>query len=135
MRISQHETLAMTHGLLVFLADSDRRQQEPAEIVFSLPKIETIAQLCFNPYTTESPTTWAKLVRVEVSTQTPEKGFEPVGEFTLHNRRGEHNQPPLAEQCFDISPVQARYIRLHLLSNHGGGYIEMGEFMAYAASK
>ncbi|MGB5615338.1 MAG: discoidin domain-containing protein [Desulfobacterales bacterium] len=111
------------------------RNTEPAEIVFSLPKIETIAQFCFNPYTTESSTTWAKLVRVDVSTQSPEKGFEPVGEFTLHNRRSEQNQSLLAEQCFDISPVQARYIRLHLLSNHGGGYIEMGEFKAYAASK
>jgi hypothetical protein len=111
------------------------RNTEPAEIVFSLPKIETITQFCFNPYTTESSTTWAKLVRVEVSTQSQEKGFEPVGEFTLHNRRSEQNQTLLAEQCFDISPVQARYIRLHLLSNHGGGYIEMGEFMAYASSK
>jgi len=110
------------------------RNTEPAEIVFSLPKVETIAQFCFNPYTTESPTTWAKLVRVEVSTQSPKKGFEPVGEFTLHNRQRKQNQPLLAEQCFDISPIQTRYIRLHLLSNHGGGYIEMGEFMAYAAS-
>ena len=111
------------------------RNTEPAEIVFSLPKIKTITQFCFNPYTTESSTTWAKFVRVEVSSQSPEKDFEPVGEFTLHNRLSDQKQPSSAEQCFDISPVQARYIRLHLLSNHGGNYIEMGEFMAYAASK
>ena len=111
------------------------RNTEPAEIVFSLPKIETITQFCFNPYTTESSTTWAKLVKIEVSTQSPEKGFEPAGEFTLHNRRSGQAQTPLPDQCFDIPPTQAKYIKLHLLSNHGGNYIEMGEFMAYAAVK
>lgn len=109
------------------------RDRSPAEIVFSLPKIEAITQLCFNPYTTESPNTWAKLVKVEVSTESPEKGFAPVGEFTLHNRQSQ-GRTPLADQCFDIGAVQARYIKLHLLSNHGGGYIEMGEFKAYAAA-
>ena len=65
------------------------RDRNPAEIVFSLPGIETITQLCFNPYTTESPNTWAKLVKVEVSTESPEKGFVPVGEFTLLNRQNQ----------------------------------------------
>jgi hypothetical protein len=111
------------------------KNSEPAEIVFSLPKIETITQFCFDPYTTESSTTWASLVKVEVSSQSPEKGFEPVGEFTLHNRLNEQGQTPSAAQCFDISPTRARYIKLHLLSNHGGNYIEMGEFMAYAAAE
>jgi len=111
------------------------KNRNAAEIVFAIPKTETITQLCFNPYTTESPETWAKLVKVEVSTQAPEKGFVPVGEFTLHNRRGQEKQTPLPDQCFDIAPTQARYIKLHLLSNHGGYYIEMGEFKAYSAAK
>lgn len=111
------------------------KNRNPAEIVFAIPKTETINKLCFNPYTTESPETWAKLVKVEVSTQSPEKGFVPVGEFTLHNRRGQEKQTPLADQCFDIAPTQARYIKLHLISNHGGYYIEMGEFKAYSAAK
>ena len=109
------------------------RNREPAEIVFSLPKIETITQLCFNPYTTESPKTWAKRVTVEVSTESPEKGFASVGEFRLHNRQGQ-GRTPLADQCFDIGAIQARYIKLHLLSNHGAAYIEMGEFKTYAAA-
>jgi hypothetical protein len=111
------------------------RNTDPVEIVFSLPRIETITQFCFNPYTIESSNTWAKLVKVEVSTQSPEKGFEPAGEFTLHNRRSRQAQTPLPDQCFDIPPTQAKYIKLHLLSNHGGNYIEMGEFMVYAAVK
>lgn len=111
------------------------RDRNPAEIVFSLPKIETITQLCFNPYTTESPNRWAKLIKVEVSTESPEKGFAPVGEFTLHNRQSQDKQSPLTDQCFDIGAVQARYIKLYLLSNHGGGYIELGEFKVYSAVK
>jgi F5/8 type C domain len=111
------------------------KNRNAAEIVFAIPKTETITQLCFNPYTVESPETWAKLVKVEVSTQAPEKGFVPVGEFTLHNRRSKEQQAPLPDQCFDIAPTQARYIKLHLLSNHGGNYIEMGEFKAYSAVK
>jgi hypothetical protein len=111
------------------------KNRNSAEIVFAIPKTETITQLCFNPYTVESPETWAKLVKVEVSTQSPEKGFVNVGEFTLHNRRSQKQRTPLADQCFDIAPTQARYIKLHLISNHGGSYIEMGEFKAYSAAK
>ena len=111
------------------------KNRNAAEIVFAIPKTETITQLCFNPYTVESPETWAKLVKVEVSTQAPEKGFVNVGEFTLHNRRSQQKRTPLADQCFDIAPTQARYIKLQLISNYGGNYIEMGEFKAYSAAK
>ncbi len=111
------------------------KNRNSAEIVFAIPKTETITQLCFNPYTVESSKTWAKLVKVEVSTHSPEKGFVLVGEFTLNNRRSQEKQTPLADQCFDTPPTQARYIKLQLLSNHGGGYIEMGEFKAYSAAK
>lgn len=108
------------------------RNREPAEIVFALSKTETLSQLCFNPYTTESPQTWAKRVQVEISTQGPKKGFQHVGEFTLHNQRSQDGQTKLMEQCFDIEEVQARFVKLRLLSNHGGNYIELGEFSAFA---
>lgn len=111
------------------------KNRNAAEIVFAIPKTKTITKLCFNPYTVESPKTWAKLVKVEVSTQSPEKGFVHVGEFTLHNRQSQEKRTPLPDQCFDIAPTQARYIKLHLISNHGGNYIEMGEFKAYSAPK
>ena len=111
------------------------KNRSSAEIIFAIPKIETIGQLCFNPYTVESSKTWAKLVEVEFSIQSSKKGFVHVGGFTLHNRQSQKKQPPLADQCFDITPTQARYIKLQLLSNHGGGYIEMGEFKAYSTAK
>jgi len=108
------------------------RNREPAEIVFALSKTETLSQLCFNPYTTESPQTWAKRVQVEISTQGPKEGFQHVGEFTLHNQRSQDGQKNLVEQCFDIEEGQARFVKLRLLSNHGGNYIELGEFSAFA---
>jgi hypothetical protein len=108
------------------------KNRDPSEIVFALPGMETLTQLCFNPYTVESPNTWAKRVLVEVSTRSPQEGFERVGDYTLHNRRSQDKRKPLADQCFDVAAVQARYIKLRLLSNHGGGYIELGEFKAFA---
>jgi hypothetical protein len=111
------------------------RNNQPAEIVFALPRTETITQLGFNPYTIESAATWARVVQVEVSTQGEQEGFKPVGEFILHNRQNRNKRTPPADQYFDITPVQARFIKLRLLSNHGGSYIEMGEFMAFAREK
>ena len=53
------------------------KNRNSAEIIFAIPKTETILQLCFNPYTVESPKTWAKLVKVEVSIQSPEIRMSP----------------------------------------------------------
>ena len=112
------------------------QHSKPVEIVFALPAAETLTQLCFNPYTVESSDRWAKNVAVAVSTEGPKQGFAPVGEFTLHNHMGQAKKIPPADQCFDIAAVQAQYIKLRLLSNHGGGgYLELGEFKAYSAEK
>ena len=109
---------------------------KPVEIVFALPKAETLARLCFNPYTVESSDRWAKNIAVAVSTEGPQQEFAPIGAFTLHNRMGKAREIPLDDQCFDIAPVQAQYIKLQLLSNHGdAGYIELGEFKAYSGEK
>jgi len=43
------------------------KNRNSAEIIFAIPKTETITQLCFNPYTVELSKTWTKLVKVEVS--------------------------------------------------------------------
>ena len=112
------------------------QHSKPVEIVFALPAAETLTQLCFNPYTMESSDRWAKNVAVAVSTEGPKQGFAPVGEFILHNHMAQAKKIPPADQCFDIAAVQALYIKLRLLSNHGGGgYLELGEFKAYSSEK
>ena len=104
---------------------------QPQEIVFSLPKASKITQLAFNPFTTESPNTWAKEVEVAVSMEGPRQGFKSVGKFTLHNKQGIDPGQPLPDQVFKVDPVDARFIKLGLISNYGGSYIEMGEFGAF----
>jgi F5/8 type C domain len=110
--------------------------KEPGEVVFELPTENTITHFGFNPFTTESPKTWAREVEVLVSTQGPARGFTSASRFTLHNWENiEDKTRPLPDQRFEIKPVKARFIKLRILSNYGGNYIEMGEFKAYSQTK
>lgn len=104
----------------------------PAEVVFLLPQVTTITQLAFNPFTTEDPNNWVKDVEVQVSTEGPKQGYKSVGKFSLHNRQNVDHTKPLPDQVFKIEPVQAKFIKLMLIKNYGGGYIEMGEFKVFA---
>jgi hypothetical protein len=105
----------------------------PTEVCFVLPEVKKIVQVAFNPYATESQDNWAKEVEVEVSTASPKQGFKSVGKFTLHNRAGLDPGQPLPDQVFKIDPVDAKFVKLRLLSNHGGSYIEMSEFKAFTS--
>ena len=111
------------------------RDSAPAEVVFVLPKPTSITQLAFNPFTTEDASNWVKDVEVQVSTEGPKAGYKSVGKFELHNRQNVDRTKPLPDQVFKIEPVQARFIKLILLKNHGGGYMELGEFKALAPEK
>ncbi|HBD06848.1 MAG TPA: hypothetical protein DCZ69_01185 [Syntrophobacteraceae bacterium] len=109
------------------------KDNKPAEVVFVLPSVTTLSQVAFNPMTREGPPNWAKDVEVQVSTQGPKVGFTSVGKFTLHNRQNIDTSKPLPDQVFKIKPVQAKFIKLMLLNNHGGSYTQMGEFKVFAA--
>ena len=77
-----------------------------------------------------------KDVEVLVSSEGTEGEFTSVGRFTVHNwRHIDAASKPLPDQRFAIEPVKARFIKLRLLSNHGGDYIELGEFKAYQGSQ
>ncbi len=103
----------------------------PAEILFQLPQRKKISRIAFDPYTTEDPSNWAKEVEVLVSTESALKGYKSVGKFTLKNLKSADPEMTFPPQAFDIDPVEARFIKLRLLSNHGGNYIELGEFMVF----
>jgi hypothetical protein len=105
---------------------------KPAEVVFVLPSVTTITQVAFTPFTVEDVGNWAKEVEVQVSTQGPKQGFKSMGKFTLHNRQNVDHSKPLPDQVFKIEPVQAKFIKLMLLKNYGGSYLQMGEFKAFA---
>lgn len=107
------------------------KDNTPVEILFALPKAVTLTHVAFNPFTVEDPNRWAKEVEVQVSTEGPKQGFQTVGQFTLHNRTHIDPDKPLPDQLFAINPVQARFIKLILHKNHGGSYIQLGEFKAF----
>ncbi len=111
------------------------RDNAQAEVVFVLSKPTSITQLAFNPFTTEDAPNWVKDVEVQVSTEGPKAGYKSVGKFELHNRQNVDRTKPLPDQVFKIEPVQAKFIKLILLKNHGGGYMELGEFKALAPEK
>jgi outer membrane protein OmpA-like peptidoglycan-associated protein len=65
----------------------------------------------------------AKDIRVEFSLQGPDKGYEDPQEYSLN---------PDKVNSFNIEPVQARWVRLTVLSNHGNPeWTELNEFKAF----
>jgi VWFA-related protein len=111
------------------------KDNKPAEVVFVLPQLTKVTQLGFNPFTTEDPSNWAKEVEVEVSTEGPRQGFKSVGKFTLRNQQHIDPSQALPDQLFKIDPLDAKFIKLRLISNYGGGFIEMGEFKVFAPAE
>jgi VWFA-related protein len=111
------------------------KSNAPAEVVLVLPKVTTINQVAFNPFTVEDPSNWMKDVEVQVSTEGPKQGFKSVGKFTLHNRQNVDHKKPLPDQVFKIEPVQAKFIKLMLLKNYGGGFLELGEFKVFGGEQ
>jgi len=69
---------------------------------------------------------WVRDVELQVSTTTPEGPYKTVGRFLVVNK-------PI-QQHFDFLPVEARYIRLVITSNHGSDKcVGMGEVEIYEA--
>lgn len=103
---------------------------QPVEILFVLPKVVSLTHVAFNPFTVDPPENWAREVEIQVSVEGPKQGFQSAGIFTLHNFQNLDKNQPLPDQTFSITPVEARFIKLILLKNHGGSYIQLGEFKA-----
>ena len=70
---------------------------------------------------------------VLVSTDVGDAAFTSVGRFTFANLvpLDRSRSPPDHE--FDIAPTKARFVKLRLLSNYGGSYLELSEFKVFAA--
>ncbi|MGV8073185.1 MAG: VWA domain-containing protein [Syntrophobacteraceae bacterium] len=103
-----------------------------AEVVFVLPEVTTVTQVAFNPFTIESPDNWVKDVEVQVSTEGPKSEYKSAGKFTLLNSQNVDPGKPLPDQVFKIEPVQAKFVKLLMLKNYGGTYMELGEFKLFA---
>lgn len=102
----------------------------PQWITFAFKNDETrlINRIVIDPTTDDPPIIgrWVRDVELQVSTTTPDGPFKAVGRFIVVNRA--------IKQTFEFPPVEARYVRLVVLSNHGSDKcVEMGEFEVYEA--
>ncbi len=105
-------------------------EESPEWIVFAFAQDQTrlLRRIVIDP-ATDDPLfigRWVRDVELQVSTTTPEGPYKTVGRFLVVNK-------PI-EQHFDFLPVEARYIRLLITSNHGSDKcVEMGEVEIYEA--
>jgi outer membrane protein OmpA-like peptidoglycan-associated protein len=89
-------------------------------LAFKDQALAEVHDIIVNPYTKESPATWAKDVEVLISTTFPFRDFTSVGKFTLKNEG--------SDQVFSLpKPTPGRYVKVRFLTNYGGTYMEAGE--------
>lgn len=91
----------------------------PQDIVFAFrdDRVAQVDRIVINPKSAK-PESWAKTFTVSVSAESPLDGFVEVGQFTLER------EP--RDQAFPIGRP-ARFVRLRILSNHGGPATGLGE--------
>ncbi len=87
-----------------------------------------ISRVVIDPTTDDPPFIgrWVKGITLQVSSTTKEGPWMTVGRFLVVNRP--------VKQTFDFPPVEARYLRVLITSNHGSDKcVEMGEIEVYEA--
>jgi len=87
-----------------------------------------VGAVVINPGTSEGKEMWVKDVEIWTSMQSPTEGFSKVAEATLRNER--------VEQLTTFPAVEARYVKLRILSNYGSDkFIECGTFKVIQAKR
>ncbi len=97
-------------------------------IAFAGEQTHLIGRMVIDPTTADPPIIgrWVRHIELQVSNTTVDGPYKTVGHFTVVNR-------PI-KQTFDFPPVEARYVRLVIWSNHGSDKcVEMGEVEIYEA--
>lgn len=103
-------------------------QPEWVVIAFKNDETRLINRIVIDPTTDDPPYIgrWVRDIELQVSTTTPDGPYKSVGRFVVVNK-------PI-KQTFEFPPVEARYVRLLVLSNHGSDKcVEMGELEVYEA--
>ena len=94
----------------------------PQEIVFSFfeDQAALVSSVVIHAETSESKSRWAKDVEVWTSMDGPDQGFAKIGQGTLRNEPG--------EQTIAVTPTQARFVMLRILSNYGNAqFVRIGK--------
>lgn len=104
----------------------------PQEIIFAFRnrELRLINKILIDP-TIPDPTFIGRAARdfeLWVSTESPDSGWKLVLIGTLRNEK--------QRQEFFFTPVEARFVKLRLMSNHGSDrYVALGEFEVYEAAQ
>ena len=110
---------------------SSRNLQLPQDIVISFFNRQSalISAVVANPGPKDSYVDqFAKDVEVWVSTTGPADGFTKVGEISLRKES--------ADQTLSLAPVEARFVKLRILSNHGDKrYVQCSDFKVIEAER
>jgi hypothetical protein len=96
----------------------------PAEIVIQLATPTRSEKLNFQQQPGEPPETWAREVEVLASAESPDGPFQPIGRYTLA-------QTEEIQRFLLPTPTNAAWVKLRILSSHGGAYASLGEFNAF----
>ncbi|PYR75281.1 MAG: hypothetical protein DMF86_15630 [Acidobacteria bacterium] len=104
---------------------SGRDATFPHEIVFSFLDHQTVllSAVAINPHLDRYAKQTPKDVEVWVSTQSAKDGFVQVAKGTMRQES--------VPQRIEFAPVQARFLKLRLLSNYGGEYTSVAEVQAF----
>ncbi len=115
----------------LLLPDGDGGQwagtnNESQEVVVALERPSPVTDISIDNYAREGEANWARRVDVEISAESPYRGFEPVGSLTL----------PAVGDLHTLSlgaPRTARFVKLLFRSNGGGGYMEAARVRIWSA--
>jgi len=102
----------------------------PQDIVFAFKdkSVKLINKVVIDPSTPDTPLVgrWINAFEIHVSTESAEGPYKRVMSGAVRNERG--------KQEFLFNPVEARYVKLRILSNHGSdAYVSLGEVEVYEA--
>jgi len=110
-------------------------EERPEWVIIGFTDVNTgkevtrlISRIVIDPTTDDPPFIgrWVQGITVQVSSTTKDGPWVTVGRFLVVNRP--------VKQTFDFPPVEARYLRLLITSNHGSDRcVEMGEVEVYEA--
>jgi Mg-chelatase subunit ChlD len=131
---SQHDTTTWAAARLIdggiARAWCSRSALFPQDIVVSFfaRQPALVGSVVINPGTSEGKDTWARDVEIWTSMDSPTAGFTKVASTTLRDEK--------VEQTIPFPAVEARYVKLRILSNNGSkSYVECGRFKAIEARR
>lgn len=101
------------------------KNAEPQEVVVALAEEALVTDVAVSNYAREAPPNWARTIEVQLSAESPFKGWGGGGTLQV---------PPVGDlHALRLPrPTPARWVRFLFRGNGGGGYMEAGRIRIYS---